>query len=231
MKLPEGVDEQRLTSWLGQSTRGHRHLLGHGYQAAVYLYEQTDPSLVVKTSLGSGLSAGLRQMMLRREWEAYRRLEGVEGVPRCYGLLDGQHLVIEYVEGTPFREAHIADRKTFFEKLLALVDTLHERGVAHCDLKKKENVIVLEGERPCFIDFGAAIRHRAGFAPLNHYLYRMGCILDRNACIKLYYGKPLDQLSPEQLAAFERTRLEKFTRWVRALRGKYRELSGSPRRR
>ena len=224
MDLPSGVREQDLRQWLEVTAGTGKHMLGHGYQAPAYLYDRCDPPLVVKTCRGSGLSRRLRRMMLVREWRAYERLEDVPGVPRGFGLLDGEHLVIEYIRGVPFRQARIEDRERFFERLLALIEALHARGVAHCDLKKKENVIVLERERPCFIDFGASICLKPGFAPVNRQLFRIGQILDQNACLKLYYGKPLSQLTHEQLARFQRTRLEKVTRWVRYRRVKFRKL-------
>jgi predicted Ser/Thr protein kinase len=224
VELPPGVREKDLREWLELNARTGDHMLGHGYQAPVYLYDRCEPPLVVKTCRGSGLSRWLRRMMLVREWRAYQRLRDLSGVPREFGLLDGEHLVMEYIRGVPFRQARIEDRERFFERLLELIEALHARGVAHCDLKKKENVIVREGEQPCFIDFGASVCRKRGFAPLNRQLFRIGQILDQNACLKLYYGKPLSQLSDEQLSRFRRTRLEKVTRWVRYRRVGFRKL-------
>jgi predicted Ser/Thr protein kinase len=229
--LPPGVREQDLRQWLEQTSGTGEKMLGHGYQAPVYLYDRSEPPLVVKSCRGSGVSRRIRRMMLVREWRAYQRLDDVPGIPRGFGLLDGEHLVMEYIRGVPFRQARIQDRERFFERLVALVDALHTRGVAHCDLKKKENVIVLEGERPCFIDFGAAICLKPGFAPLNRQLFRIGQILDQNACLKLYYGKPLSQLDREQLARFQRTRIERVTRWVRDRRVHFREYRESLKKR
>lgn len=231
MDLPTGVREQELIDWLERAARTGAPVLGHGYQAAVYLYDECDPPLVLKTCWGRGPARYLRRLMLVREWRAYQRLRDVSGVPHGYGMLNGEHLVLEYIRGVPFRQARIDDRERFLERLVALVEQLHERGVAHCDLKKKENVMVLEDGRPCFLDLGAAICFKPGFAPLNHQLFRIGQILDRNACLKLYYGKPLSRLSREQLAGFQRTRIEKVTRWVRYRRAEFRRLVARRRER
>lgn len=231
MELPPGVTEKQLVAWLEWASREGRHVLGHGYQAAAYLYEECDPPLVLKTCWGRGLTRMLRRRMLAREWRAYQRLRDVTSIPKGYGMLSGEHLVIEYVEGVPFRHAQIEDRERFFQRLVALVEQLHERGVAHCDLKKKENVLVRADGEPCFLDFGAAICRKRGVAPINHQLFRIGQILDRNACLKLYYGVPLSRLSREQLAGFQRTRLEKLTRWVRYRRSDYRRFVARHRER
>ena len=43
-----------------------------------------------------------------------------------------------------------------FEKLRSLVTQIHARGVAHIDLRKRDNILVTEDGRPCIIDFNAS---------------------------------------------------------------------------
>ena len=97
---------------------------------------------------------------MRREHAVYERLAGVPGIPRTYGLVDGEFLALEYVAGPSLRahEARLADRDAFFARLLETVNAMHAAGIAHADLKRKDNIIVGSGERPYLIDFGIAVR-------------------------------------------------------------------------
>ncbi|MFQ5635928.1 MAG: hypothetical protein ACE5G3_11450, partial [Gammaproteobacteria bacterium] len=67
--------------------------MSRGYQGAVYKV-RAGPEfpgteyLVVKDAMGSGPARALRRRMIRREYAVYRRLDGVRGVPRCFGLRD-----------------------------------------------------------------------------------------------------------------------------------------------
>jgi len=43
-----------------------------------------------------------------------------------------------------------------FKRLADLVDQIHARGVAHIDLRKRDNILVTQDGRPCIIDFNAS---------------------------------------------------------------------------
>lgn len=92
--------------------------------------------LILKAPVGWGIGRLIRLAMLRNEYRAYSRLPEMQGIPRCYGLLDGHYLVLEYIDGVPIRRAQITDRSIFFKTLLKVIKELHKAGVAHTDLKK-----------------------------------------------------------------------------------------------
>lgn len=221
------LDPDHLRRWIAGSLGDERHLLGHGYQGQVFLYRDHEPPLVIKAALGRGPAGGVRRWMLGKEYRIYRRLKGLPGIPRCFGLLDGRFLVLEFVEGVPFRRARIADREGFFGELRDLLGRLHDRDVAHSDLKRKDNLLVVSGRHPCLIDFGAAIARKRGFAPLNHYLYRLAVRFDDNACIKLEVGHTPGE---EEAAAtgYRRTGVERIAGWIKE---RWRRLRGLPPRR
>ena len=98
-----------------------------------------------------------RQATLEREHEAYRRMEGLPGVPRCFGMVDGRYLVLERIHGIPYRDADIADRETWFAALLQTLQGFHARGVSHGDLKSKDNLMFTDTGQPCVIDFGTTV--------------------------------------------------------------------------
>jgi predicted Ser/Thr protein kinase len=153
--------------------------------------------------------------MLRNEYRVYSRLSGVRGVPRCYGLLDGRYLVLEFIDGFPVRSARITDRGRFFESLLNLIKELHKVGVAHTDLKKKDNLLVVGGRTPYVIDFGVAVVKKPGFAPINRYLYNLASKFDFNAWVKLKYDGKFENMAEEDRPYYNRTVVEKVSHWIK----------------
>lgn len=204
--------ERGLIEWIEARAADGQAAHARGYQGAVYLYESSGRRFAVKVASGRGWRGYVRRWMLRQESEVYRRLAGFPGSPRCYGLLRGRYLVLDYVEGVPLRRAALSDRDRFFDTLLARILELHRRGVAHADLKRRDNLLVLGGDTPCLIDFGAAIVHKPGFAPLNHYLYALARRFDLNAWAKLKYDGRYQDMTPQDRAYFRRTAVERIAR-------------------
>lgn len=214
----EGLDqntEARLTSWLKESIRSGSNQLGEGYQGALYLFHENDMHLLIKVAKGNFLTRPVHEFMLRKERNVYRAMQGLDGVPKCYGMLNNKYLVLEFIAGTPIRHAEITDRAFFFNELLALIRTLHARGVAHGDMKKQDNLLVVDGKHPCLIDFGVAIVRKKGFAPFNHYYNRVLQKFDFNAWIKLKYQGRYDEITEEDSHLWQRTWLEKVARAIK----------------
>jgi predicted Ser/Thr protein kinase len=203
-----------------------------GYQGQVFPIEHRGQRLMVKAAYGRGPMRWLREYMLRREHRVYERLKGFEGAPHCLGLLGGRYLVLERVEGESLWQAEIRDREAFFATLFEHIEELHRRGVAHADLKRKDNLLVVAGRRPCLIDFGTAVVHRKGFHPLNHFLFRVARQFDYNAWVK-HKHRYIEHAPPQDLAYYRLTRTERMARGVkrRYLAAKKRignRRSGSP---
>jgi len=211
----DNLTERELVQWVRGSMKTRSNIFRRGYQGYVYLYEDKDRRLIIKAPMGWGLGRLLRRAMLRNEYRVYSRLSGVAGVPRCYGLVDGCYLVLEFIDGVPIRSARITDHEVFFKALLNLIKELHKTGVAHTDLKKKDNLLVVEGHTPCVIDFGVAIIRRSGFAPLNRYLYNLASKFDFNAWVKLKYDGKYEDMVDEDRKYFNRTIVEKVSRWIK----------------
>lgn len=214
----EGLDketEARLSRWLSESITTGANQLGEGYQGSLFLYQETEPNLIIKVAKGNLITRKVHEFMLRKERNVYRRMSGLKGIPACFGMLDNKYLVLEYISGTPIRHAEITDRKSFFEQLLELINTLHKLGVAHGDMKKQDNLLVVNGTTPCLIDFGVAVIRKDGFAPINHYLYSTLQKFDFNAWIKLKYQGRYDEMSEADRKLWNRTGLEKVARWIK----------------
>ncbi|HUO67940.1 MAG TPA: phosphotransferase [Gammaproteobacteria bacterium] len=201
--------------------RGQGRVLGKGYQATVELYSTPAGDVVVKRAHGNGPLGPLYRHLLRREHAVYEQLAGVPGVPRTYGLIDGEHLALEYIAGPSLRahERELADRPAFFAALLETLRAMHAAGVAHADLKRKANVIVGPNERPWLIDFGIAARR--GKSALGRAWFEHQVQADYNAWIKLKYGRRVepaeaaDVLSPEDAALYRPLWTERIARAIR----------------
>lgn len=211
----KNLEFNKLHDWLDDSIKTKSYLLGQGYQASLYHYQDEGHNLVIKTPSGQGLTGMLQQRMLQNESNVYKKLEGLKGIPRCYGLFDDRYLLLEYIPGTSIRDAQITDEAAFFEDLLTLIKSMHQVGVAHSDIKKKDNVLVVDGCIPYLVDFGAAIVYKQGIAPINHYLYNVSEAFDFNAWIKLKYKGRYDDVSEVDRPYLNRTNVEKTARWLK----------------
>ncbi|MDT8410415.1 MAG: hypothetical protein RQ741_12495 [Wenzhouxiangellaceae bacterium] len=175
-------------------------------QGCVYRLAFDDRQLAIKTPRGRGATGLINRAGLQREFRAYQRLQGLQGFPRCLGLIDKRWLVLDFVAATPFRQAHV--EPSFFDELLATIRAMHQRGVAHGDLKRKANLLVAETGKPVILDFGTAIIERQGFHPIKTRLFNYMRQTDLNAWVKLKYGGYAG-VSVEDSGLLKRSRLER----------------------
>ena len=216
--MPAPLDtrnERALIERIEAGIRAGQPAYPHSSQSAVYLCESEGRRFFVKAALGSGLVRLLRRWMLRREYGVYQRLTGFAGSPQCYGLLDGRYLLLEHIDGLSLRDGRIDDRRTYFDTLFAHIRELHRRGVAHADLKRRDNLLVIGGRLPVLVDFGTAIVRKPGFAPFNHYLYELARRFDLNAWAKLKYQGRMEELAPEDRPYYRRTVAEIIARAIK----------------
>jgi len=127
---------------------------------------------LVETSAGPcvekdyrGLSPLLRfyaAVILRREKQAYKALKDVPCIPRCHSC-GGGLLVIEYVEGMAISRLMGRPRgPAAFRSLERCVQAMHDHGVYHLDLRKRDNLLVTEEDQVWLVDFASATRIRPG---------------------------------------------------------------------
>jgi predicted Ser/Thr protein kinase len=213
--MPSALDdatERALIDWI----ESHRDAVyARGYQGETYLYQADGRRLIVKVASGRGLRAWVRRRMLERERKVYRHLDGFDGSPRCYELARAPYLVLDYVDAVPARRQTIIDPAAFFDALLARIEELHRRGVAHADLKRKANVLVIDGRVPCLIDFGTAVVRKPGWAPVNHWLYELARRFDYNAWAKLKYDGRFEDMTAEDRAYYRLTWVEAIARAIK----------------
>jgi predicted Ser/Thr protein kinase len=199
-------------------------LLSAGYQGVVYKfaagpeYPGTD-YLIVKQPMGSILARWFRRRMIRREYRVYLRLAGIVGIPKCFGLENSDRLLLEFIEGHPLKLAsgELEDRELFFAALLKLLQTSHLAGVAHADLKRKENILVTPAGLSYLIDFGSAVTCAEDGNFLRRWLFRQACQIDLNAWIKHKYLGQYDEVSAADAPYYQPTFIERTVRPLRRI--------------
>jgi serine/threonine protein kinase len=158
------------------------------------------------------------RFLVWRESKAYRHLRGINGTPRLFRSIDGLALVIEEIPGRSLENAYRDTTlpASFFNELEDLVNRVHGRGLAHCDLKKEANILLGEDGRPYIIDWGAAIfEGEFKFHPLD-LIFKRFSRDDLMAVIKLKLAHIPETVSRvEKARYYYRSPAESFIRSVR----------------
>lgn len=192
----------------------------------LWLFEENGVRAVVKDfSLNGFLFRNtIGRILVWRESRAYRRLQGIEGIPSLYRNIDGIALVIQEIPGRNLESIgeDAIPAEAFFKDLHILVEKVHERGYAHCDLKRAPNIIRGDDEKPYIVDWSASVsRRELRFYPLS-LIYRRFVRDDRNAITKIRLKYLPESVSPgEKNRYLQRSRAEKA---IRSVRDKAREL-------
>ncbi|MGI8907865.1 MAG: RIO1 family regulatory kinase/ATPase [Candidatus Sumerlaeaceae bacterium] len=119
-----------------------------------------------------------------RETAAYKRLESVAGVPRLVEMLSPDSFIMEFVEGTslPRRKSAAMIPPAFFDELAGMIMKMHNCGVVHGDLRRKNMLIGTNG-KPCIIDFETALID--GRNPVRHRVFNTVAQIDQITALKI----------------------------------------------
>ena len=95
--------------------------------------------------------------LARREARGLEAVAGMADVPRLLRW-DGRVLDRSYMAGDAMYQRPPRGDLAYFRQARALLQQLHRRGLAHNDLAKEANWLVLEDGRPAIVDFQLAVR-------------------------------------------------------------------------
>ena len=193
---------------------------------AIWVIEEGGVQAVVKDfSTGRFLYRNtMGRFLVWRESKAYGKLKNVKGVPSLYRVLKGLALVIEKIPGRNLEE--LEDRVEippgFFDALKDQVDRFHEKGIAHCDLKRSPNTLFGEDGLPYVIDWGASISESEfRLYPLS-LIYERFISDDYKAIIKLKLRHTPGAVRPEEKTRYQHQ--SGSERLIRAIRDRLRGL-------
>jgi RIO-like serine/threonine protein kinase len=211
-------ERAEVLAWIRETSDADDSCLARGHQARLHLFRGACGTFVIKVPEGKGLGLVFRRWMVRNEYRAYQRLAGLEGIARCYGLLEDRYLVLEYIDADSLATHKLSDPETFFARTLALIECFHARGVTHGDLRRRSNVLVAEGERPVIIDFGVAVLSKERSSWLRRHAFELMKRDDRHSWVKLRY-KRRRLASPKDLQPESPHLIKRIRKAIKRMRG------------
>jgi len=209
------ISESDLAGWVKQHLDSEAVSLSSGYQGKTLLYSEGNHQLVIKAPLGNFLTRPINLALLRHEYRIYQQLQGMQAVPICYGMAQDQFLVIEFIEGHTIRQNRPETDSDYYVKLLAAIKEMHQRKVAHFDLKRQENLLVDNNNDPKIIDFGVSVLRKDGLHWFNQYLFKLASQFDFNAWARHKYNKNMSSMTEEDKVYHNKTAIEVFSKKVK----------------
>ena len=193
---------------------------------AIWIVEENGVRAVVKDFSKNKLffRNTIGRFLIWRERKAYRKLRGISGVPLLYRVIDGLALVTEEIPGRNLenleKEMKLPD--SFFVAMKKLVTHIHDKGLAHCDLKRAPNTLLGDNGLPYIIDWAGSISEKEFMIPPLSLIYRRFKLDDHMAITKLKLRHSPETISPEEISRYN------YRSWgerlIRAIRDRLREV-------
>lgn len=189
-------------------------LLKHDSFGKVEIVEREGRMLVRRSASGGKIpgSRWLARMLARREQKTLRLLATIPGIPRAFGESPRGVFYRSFIPGEQL-DSFEALESEYFDRLFALMRSMHEAGVAHNDLAKEANILVTPERRPALVDFQLACRMPAPRAWLREKFFAMLCREDRRHLLKQKAVHRPDLLIEEELRAIARKSLPAKIWW------------------
>ena len=164
------------------------------------------------------------RFLVWREAKAYQKLKDLQGVPTLYRVIDGLAVVIQEIPGMDLGKAEKGEGLPdgFFDELTKIVDSFHQRGLAHCDLKRAANILIGDDGNPYVIDWAAAIFRNGYSIPPFSLIYKRFVQDDYNAITKRKLHWSPELVTPEERAMYDNR--SGFERSIRAFRDRVRKF-------
>jgi hypothetical protein len=106
----------------------------------------------------------LGRLQIARECRAYRHLGPLPGLARFVGRVDAHALAVAWIDGDPLArsERRLREGAVLLERLAEIVARMHAAGLAHLDLRGRENVMIDGAGRLHVLDLASAVWLRPG---------------------------------------------------------------------
>jgi hypothetical protein len=183
---------------------------GPWFKADILRFQFEGGAMILKDfSAKSRLIRWFGRRQSKREQRALGRLQRIAGIPGVLGEVRPCGLLLEPMQGfaiTRFRRRRPEEIAPMLESLDRLVAAMHARGVAHLDLRKRDNILVTEAGEPSIIDFNASIAFEPG-SLLARLFFPLLRGVDRGALLKWR-----NFLLPDRLSEKDRRRVRRQNR-------------------
>lgn len=138
-----------------------------------------------------------------REGRILRRLDGIDGVPRFLDHPQPWTLVMTMLEAEPVPEVKRGGILTpaYFDKLWTMISAMHERGIIHGDLRRKNLLRAPDDpDTPRIVDFTQCLHFRQPVTGLRRIILREAIRIDRVTFLKLKrWYLPLDAMTAGEI--------------------------------
>ena len=181
-------------------------------KADIYLWEEGGTRLAVKdyAHRPPWIRLTLGRCLIKREVRAYDHLKNLAGIPRFAGQIDPLAFAVEFIDGrdlSHFRPGEVS--ADFFQKLIQLIHSVHQAGVAQGDIHHRDVLVGPEGG-PYLVDFSTALFRAGNPGSLRQRLFLAACSSDRRAILKLK-----NRHFPGSLTEAEKLELSQPPGWYR----------------
>ncbi len=148
--------------------------------------------------------------MVRREYNALRRLQNLPGFPESVFLLDRFAICYRFIEGETVREVDQSRLDgEYFKKLEALVKLMHEHGVVHLDIRYRRNILITADNEPYLLDFQTSLL----LSRIPRFFHERLKNIDLSGVYKQWYKRAPDSIDEERFELLNRyNRHRKF--WI-----------------
>lgn len=161
----------------------------------------------------------------RRESVAYLAAAGIPGLPEFFGRLGPFSLATRWIEAAPLSSFFAAAslHPTFFDRVAAILDALHARGIALADLHHRD-VLMAEDGSAYVVDLATAWTAGESSGSIRRALFRRFRDMDRVALARLR-TRFTGQDEKEAIAAVGSSAANWYA-WARQLRALWNRLRG-----
>ena len=165
--------------------------------------------------------------LVGRECRVLQAAKGIPGVPRLVARLSPYAIAVEHVGRSIAVMEPEELPSNLWPDLERIIDDLHDRGIAHADLKTLENILIDESGAVHVVDFNSAVVRNG---PLFRFIFPYVSADDRRAIVKAKLELQPHLVTPEDEAFLnERPWIERvFRRARRPVRRLAKWLGGRP---
>ena len=132
-------------------------------KAEVFLVDVGEGPLVVKDfGRRSWWVRLIGRAQVSRECRAYRWLGSLPGFVRLAGRIDAHALALEWIDGDRLADspARQGRGEILFARLSEIVESMHEAGMMHLDLRGRDNVLLGADDGIYILDLASAVWFR-----------------------------------------------------------------------
>jgi len=157
---------------------------GQGSRPDVLLIDVAGDEFVLKDFDGCDrwFALVLGRYLCSREFKALQTLSDIDGIPGSCERIGPRALRMQHAPGAPAVSAdQSSDWGSYFADLSRVIDAMHARGIAHCDLRSPGNALIDASNRAWLVDFTGSWRETV----FTRWLFRQLAWVDRSAVTKM----------------------------------------------